>query len=356
MFDNTKNPLADTYKEMLEGSKAAYKKFFDSALKKFDINSPADLKTPEEKKKFYDYVDANWEGENEEPEDEDEKKNESIKEGTWQLPDTPKLMADLKKLMSKPIKLGLDGHKAIDDLQAVVGDDELFDDLYVAGKKNAMGDARGVVKKHMKRLGIKEELEEASKLHPDLVAIDKEIDAFHAKTKQHKYLRVAGSARKDADILAKLVKKRDDIYNNIKEEVELEEATNWKKGDGRPKGGSSIENVKFWDLPDASLKYIQKDASDAVKANPEGKKSGKYADEVNDAGTVLFWRKKNNIVVEEAVMEAMTNLHPAVGKAFLKDLTQRVSLLKTEVTGNTNNIIGSIDSLVSLCNAYKSKL
>ena len=55
-------------------------------------------------------------------------------------------------------------------------------------------------------------------------------------------------------------------------------------------------------------------------------------------------------------MEAMTNLHPAVGKAFLKDLTQRVSLLKTEVTGNTNNIIGSIDSLVSLCNAYKSKL
>ena len=295
MFDNTKNPLADTYKEMLEGSKAAYKKFFDSALKKFDINSPADLKTPEEKKKFYDYVDANWEGENEEPEPEDEKKNESIKEGTWQLPDTPKLMADLKKLMSKPIKLGIDGKKAIDVLGAVVGDDELFDDLYVAGKKNAMGDARGVVKKHMKRLGIKEE-------------------------------------------------------------ADLEEATKWKQGDGRPKGGSSIENVKFWDLPDASLKYIQKDASDAVKANPEGKKSGKYADEVNDAGTVLFWRKKNNIVVEEAVMEAMTNLHPAVGKAFLKDLTQRVSLLKTEVTGNTNNIIGSIDSLVSLCNAYKSKL
>ena len=295
MFDNTKNPLADTYKEMLEGSKAAYKKFFDSALKKFDINSPADLKTPEEKKKFYDYVDANWEGENEEPEPEDEKKNESIKEGTWQLPDTPKLMADLKKLMSKPIKLGIDGKKAIDVLGAVVGDDELFDDLYVAGKKNPMGDARGVVKKHMKRLGIKEE-------------------------------------------------------------ADLEEATKWKQGDGRPKGGSSIENVKFWDLPDASLKYIQKDASDAVKANPEGKKSGKYADEVNDAGTVLFWRKKNNIVVEEAVMEAMTNLHPAVGKAFLKDLTQRVSLLKTEVTGNTNNIIGSIDSLVSLCNAYKSKL
>lgn len=79
---------------------------------------------------------------------------------------------------------------------------------------------------------------------------------------------------------------------------ELEEATNWKQGDGKPKGGSSIENVKFWDLPDASLKYIQKDASAAMKANPEGKKAGKYADEVNDASIVLFWRKKNNIIVK----------------------------------------------------------
>ena len=79
----------------------------------------------------------------------------------------------------------------------------------------------------------------------------------------------------------------------------ITEATHWKKGDGRPRGASHIENVKFWDLPDASLKYIQKDAHAAMQANPEGKKAGKYADEVNDAATVLFWRKKNKIVVEE---------------------------------------------------------
>jgi len=85
---------------------------------------------------------------------------------------------------------------------------------------------------------------------------------------------------------------------------ELTEATKWKKGDGRPRGASHIENVGFWDLPDASLKYIQKDASDAMKANPEGKKAGKYADEVNDAATVLFWRKKNKIVVKESIDEA----------------------------------------------------
>jgi len=93
----------------------------------------------------------------------------------------------------------------------------------------------------------------------------------------------------------------------FKESIELEEATKWKKGDGRPRGGSHIENVKFWNLPDASLKYIQKDASDAMKANPEGKKAGKYADEVNDAATVLAWRKKNKIVVESADLDEGRN-------------------------------------------------
>src|SRR6056300_273263 len=83
---------------------------------------------------------------------------DDIKEGTWALPDSPKAKAELKKLMSKPIKLGKEGDDASDKLYALIGDDELFDDLYVAGKKNPNGDARDVVKKHMKRLGIKEEV------------------------------------------------------------------------------------------------------------------------------------------------------------------------------------------------------
>ena len=79
----------------------------------------------------------------------------------------------------------------------------------------------------------------------------------------------------------------------------VSEATKWKKGDGRPRNGAHIENVKFWDMTDASLRYISKDARDAMKANPKGRKAGKYADEVNDAATVLFWRKKNKIVVKD---------------------------------------------------------
>ena len=52
--------------EEKKGDKEAYQKFFDKAMKKFNINSPADLKSDEEKKKFYDYVDKNWTGDHEE--------------------------------------------------------------------------------------------------------------------------------------------------------------------------------------------------------------------------------------------------------------------------------------------------
>ena len=52
--------------EEKSGGKEEYQKFFDSALKKFKIDSPADLKSDEEKKKFYDYIDKNWTGDHEE--------------------------------------------------------------------------------------------------------------------------------------------------------------------------------------------------------------------------------------------------------------------------------------------------
>ena len=49
-----------------EGSKEEYQKFFNSALKKFKIDSPADLKSDAEKKKFFNYVDKNYTGEKDE--------------------------------------------------------------------------------------------------------------------------------------------------------------------------------------------------------------------------------------------------------------------------------------------------
>ena len=74
-----------------------------------------------------------------------------------------------------------------------------------------------------------------------------------------------------------------------------------KKKGGRPRGGPHIENVRFWDLPESSLKYIIKDASQAIAANPLARKAGgKWPDEVNDAVTVLHWRKKKGITVDES--------------------------------------------------------
>jgi transposase len=48
----------------VEGDKDEYQKFFRAALKKFGVSEPDKL--PDDKKKaFYNYVDANWKGDNE---------------------------------------------------------------------------------------------------------------------------------------------------------------------------------------------------------------------------------------------------------------------------------------------------
>ena len=46
---------------------AEYKVFFAAALKKFGVSSPSELKG-EDEKKFYDYIDANWEADDEQDE------------------------------------------------------------------------------------------------------------------------------------------------------------------------------------------------------------------------------------------------------------------------------------------------
>ena len=88
----------------------------------------------------------------------------------------------------------------------------------------------------------------------------------------------------------------DDVERDAADDVM--EADPKKKG-GRPRGAPHIQNVRFWDLPESSLRYIINDASDAVKRLPMAKKAGKWADEVNDAVTVLHWRKKKGIKIKE---------------------------------------------------------
>lgn len=71
-----------TFREWMneKEGKETYKDFFNKKLEKYGVKSASEL-TGEDKKKFFDEVDAEWEGENEEPEiDERKVCNEASKQ------------------------------------------------------------------------------------------------------------------------------------------------------------------------------------------------------------------------------------------------------------------------------------
>ena len=99
-----KKPKKEEVKEA-SGDKEAYQKFFNKALKKFKVGSPAELKG-DQKKKFYDYIDANWEGDNEKAEQVREFKVQSMKDAlmkVWEI-DEGKLPPALQKAIDKKKK------------------------------------------------------------------------------------------------------------------------------------------------------------------------------------------------------------------------------------------------------------
>ena len=63
----------------MKSESEAYKKVFNAAMKKFGVNSPADFKNDEEKKKFFDYVDKNYKGKNEAMDDKAADMNKKLK-------------------------------------------------------------------------------------------------------------------------------------------------------------------------------------------------------------------------------------------------------------------------------------
>jgi len=68
-----------------------------------------------------------------------------IAEGTWALPETEEEANKIAAMMANPITLGDGGDDAVNALGGLLGDDELFDDLGVAGDKDPEGDARGII-------------------------------------------------------------------------------------------------------------------------------------------------------------------------------------------------------------------
>ena len=61
--------IQDLPKGLVEAAKTHledYETFFKAALKKFGVSDPGDFKSDEEKKKFFNYVDKNYKGKEEE--------------------------------------------------------------------------------------------------------------------------------------------------------------------------------------------------------------------------------------------------------------------------------------------------
>ena len=61
----SKKRLKEIIKNIIREEKTAYQKFFQKALDKFGVDSPADFKDEEKKNEFFDYVDANYKADNE---------------------------------------------------------------------------------------------------------------------------------------------------------------------------------------------------------------------------------------------------------------------------------------------------
>ena len=106
----------ETIKEETE-----YQKFFSKKLEKFGVSSPAEL-SDEDKKKFYDEIDAEWEGEKEEPENDVNEAKNIVNEKQIKL-----LIDFTKKVDGSLNKKQLDWFaKLILETGTI---DELFDDL-----------------------------------------------------------------------------------------------------------------------------------------------------------------------------------------------------------------------------------
>ena len=96
----------------IKESKDEYEKFFNSALKKFKIDSPADLKTDAKKKEFFNYVDKNYNAKEEELDKEDKP---TVKKVIDKLKKASKAHADQSKSLEKDLQDDVD--KTIDTIQ-----------------------------------------------------------------------------------------------------------------------------------------------------------------------------------------------------------------------------------------------
>ena len=117
------------------GDKDKYKEFFQSALKKFGVDSPADFKDDAKKKEFFNYVDKNYKGDHEESVDLEEVNAKVIMDKDQGNRDLQKLLKKHKlkmKTLQKNVNPGYDeveisGDKRdMEKMMKTTGDDDMY--------------------------------------------------------------------------------------------------------------------------------------------------------------------------------------------------------------------------------------
>jgi hypothetical protein len=91
-----KEEVAEAYGDTL-GEQSDYDTFFKKAMKKFGIDSPADLKSEEDKKEFFNYVDKNFKGKNEEVNEEEEDDDDDDEDEEEELEEDEEVDEDVER-------------------------------------------------------------------------------------------------------------------------------------------------------------------------------------------------------------------------------------------------------------------
>ena len=140
-----------------------------------------------------------------------------IKEGTWKMPDNPKEVAALKKLMSRPLPIGnTEDEKMYKDsasskLYSLLGDDELFDALgALEDKGKEKADARPVIIKWFQKR-VKDnsyDLGDETKALGKAIGLKMEYvpEAYKPVKANHYDVKIQGVKKKDVNAILKYIK------------------------------------------------------------------------------------------------------------------------------------------------------
>ncbi len=98
----------------------AYQEFFKKAMAKFGISSPADLKDPEKKKNFFDYIDKNY------------KAKDEVSEGTY-LMSNPETKSKVEMVINTLKEIDVDGETMEYILKEVGMEEQMLHQLTPGG-------------------------------------------------------------------------------------------------------------------------------------------------------------------------------------------------------------------------------